>query len=231
MQFMMLSRDAGLVSVVLLLAALNLPADEAGPFGMEKRVLWTTSRVVGSPEPPAPYATESAFPKLTFDHPIDLVAAPGSDQLFVAEHMSGHIYRFPNRPDVDRAELFLDLRQEGRELWSLAFHPGFETNRFVYVCYNDKKPKPDRNRLSRFHVDAQLHADSNSEYIVLEWPTGGHNGGCVKFGREGYLYTRVVPVAAAPLFVRRRQRRRTLPPGLRRCDSSPGAGSQNGAAA
>ncbi len=31
-------------------------------FGIEKRVPWTTSKVVGSPEPPPPYKTELAFP-------------------------------------------------------------------------------------------------------------------------------------------------------------------------
>src|SRR5882762_8347103 len=137
---MMLSRLAGFVGVVFLLAALNLRADEARPYGIEKRVLWTTSRVVGSPEPLSPYATESAFPGLKFDHPSDIVSAPGGDRLFVAEHMSGHIYSFPNQPDADRSELFLDLHQEGWEIWSLAFHPAFATNGFVYVCYNDKKP-------------------------------------------------------------------------------------------
>ncbi len=179
-----------LVGSVALLAALDLGADETKPYGIDQRALWTTSRVVGSPEPPAPYTSESAFPKLKFDHPTDIVSAPGSDRLFVAEHLSRHIYSFPNRPDAEHAELFIDLQQEGREIWSLAFHPGFVTNGFVYVCYNDKKPKPDRNRISRFHVDPKnpLRAEPESEYIVLEWPTGGHNGGCLKFGREGYLY-------------------------------------------
>ena len=33
-------------------------------FGLDKRVPWTTSNVKGSPEPPPPYKTEPAFPKL-----------------------------------------------------------------------------------------------------------------------------------------------------------------------
>ncbi len=181
---------ASLAGGVFILAVLGSRADETKPYGIEQRVLWTTSRVVGSPEPPAPYATESAFPKLKFDHPVDIVSAPGSDRLYVAEHLSGRIYSFPNRPDVERAELFLHLPQEGVEIWSLAFHPGFATNGFVYICYNEKKPLPNRNRVSRFTVDPRnpLSADPASEYIVIEWPTGGHNGGCLKFGRDGYLY-------------------------------------------
>ncbi|HKB40745.1 MAG TPA: hypothetical protein VKD72_30245, partial [Gemmataceae bacterium] len=41
------------------------------PFGIDKRVPWTTSRVKGSPEPPAPYRTEVVFPKLKFFEPLD----------------------------------------------------------------------------------------------------------------------------------------------------------------
>src|SRR2546422_8118636 len=205
-----------LIAAVCFLATLAAREAETKPFGIQKRELWTTSRVIGSPEPPLPYTTESAFSKLHFDHPVDLASAPASERLFVAEHQSGHIFSFRNESGVERAELFLDLHEEGREIWSMAFHPGFLTNGFVYVCYNDKKPKPDRNRVSRFHVEfheplvkpradgdssvpfpltpalspgeREIHADRDSEYIVLEWPTGGHNGGCIKFGRDGYLY-------------------------------------------
>lgn len=73
-----------LVGVVFLLAALDLWADETKPYGIDKRVLWTTSCVVGSPEPPSPYATELSFPKLKFDHPVEIVSAPGSDRLVIA---------------------------------------------------------------------------------------------------------------------------------------------------
>jgi hypothetical protein len=46
------------------------------PYGLEKRVPWTTSKVKGAAEPPPPYTTEPAFPKLPkFEEPLDL--APG----------------------------------------------------------------------------------------------------------------------------------------------------------
>ncbi len=33
------------------------------PFGLAKRVPWTTSRMVGSPDPMAPYRLQRVFPK------------------------------------------------------------------------------------------------------------------------------------------------------------------------
>ena len=105
-----------LLMAIPLVISPYLRAAESKPFGIEKRTLWTTSRVIGSPEPPPPYTTEIAFPKLRFDHAVDLVSAPGSDRLFVAEHQSGHIFSFPNKAEVDHADVFLDLAAPGREI-------------------------------------------------------------------------------------------------------------------
>src|SRR5262245_64827968 len=79
------------------------------PFGLEKRVPWTTSKVVGSPEPPPPYRTERAFPKLKFEEPLDLTYAPGTNRLFVAQRW-GKIYSFVNNKDVDTADLALEFK-------------------------------------------------------------------------------------------------------------------------
>src|SRR5205809_5436895 len=64
---------------------------------------WTSNRVVGSPNPPAPYTVERLFPKLSFDHPVDLALMPQSDRLFVLEQ-GGKLYSFPDRPDVERTD-------------------------------------------------------------------------------------------------------------------------------
>src|SRR4051812_35708863 len=79
-------RHSSFSFLVMALLPLMCPAADLKPFGIEKREFWTTSRVIGSPGPTAPYLTEPAFPKLQFDHAVDLVSAPGSDRLFLAEH-------------------------------------------------------------------------------------------------------------------------------------------------
>jgi uncharacterized repeat protein (TIGR03806 family) len=156
--------------------------------GIEKRVLWTTSRVKGSPEPPAPYRTELAFAKLKFFEPLELAAAPGMDRLFVAER-KGKIWSFANDAQTEKKELFLDL---DKVVYGFVCHPQYAKNGQVFVVYlvDASKETPKGTRLSRFRAKADdpLHADKASEEILFEWPSGGHNGGCVRFGPDGFLY-------------------------------------------
>jgi len=153
-----------------------------------KRTLWTTSKVRGAPDPPAPYRTQLAFPKLKFAEPLDLTSAPGMDRLFVAERY-GKILSFPNSAGVEQAELFLDL---GKVIYGLAFHPKVAENGFFYVTFlvDAKQESAVGTRVSRFQVrrDNPLSCDPATEQLLLTWPSGGHNGGCLQFGPDGYLY-------------------------------------------
>jgi uncharacterized repeat protein (TIGR03806 family) len=154
--------------------------------------------VRGSPDPPSPYRIEPAFPKLKFDEPLDLVGAAGSERLFVVERY-GRLFSFRNDPAVDRADLLLDLNQVlGRTTpktiaaYGFALHPQFARNGFVYVTYviDLEKELPRGTRVSRFRVlpGEPLRCDLKSEQILIDWPCGGHNGGCLMFGPDGYLY-------------------------------------------
>ncbi|HLW64163.1 MAG TPA: PQQ-dependent sugar dehydrogenase, partial [Gemmataceae bacterium] len=196
------------VAIVLTIAAAALlltqvptmRGDDKPPpkFGLDKRVPWTTSHVQGSPQPPSPYRTEFAFPKLpVFDEPLDITNAPGSDRLFITERY-GKIFSIRNDPKVTKADLLLDMNQVlGRTAqktmanYGFAPHPKFMQNGFVYVTYviDLEKELPKGTRVSRFHCSGDPPvADPKSEKILIEWPCGGHNGGCLKFGPDGYLY-------------------------------------------
>jgi putative heme-binding domain-containing protein len=175
------------------------------PFGIRTRVPWTTSRIVGSPDPPHPYRIVRAFPRLTFKNPLLITRAPGTDRLFVGEQ-AGKLYSFRNDPAVAKADLFLDLTTELKSwdrrrvkgvgaVYGLTFHPKFATNRYCYVCYvldsvKEGEQLPEGSRVSRFRVTNTdpPRCDPKSEKVLITWLAGGHNGGDLHFGPDGYLY-------------------------------------------
>ncbi len=166
-------------------------ADNAAPVrkatGIEKRELWTTSRVVGSPEPPSPYRLARAFPGIKFAEPLELQAITGTDRFVVAER-AGKLFTFRDDQQVDHTDLLLDLK---RTVYGVACHPQFATNGYVYVAsvLDTTKEEPKGSRVSRYKATGSPPvADPASETIIIEWPSGGHNGGCLRFGPDGYLY-------------------------------------------
>ena len=206
----LLSFAAAAIALALFAAWLVVPAAEpsaakSAPTSKKERVPWTTSRVVGSPDPAPPFKTVRAFPNVKFEHPLLMARCPGSNRLFVGEQ-AGVIYSFVDRPDA-KTELFIDLRKEiktinllpnGKEieaLYGLVFHPRFEQNRQCFICYtvrskDDKPHLKDGTRVSRFTVTKTdpPRVDAASEEVVLAFLQGGHNGGDLHFGNDGMLY-------------------------------------------
>jgi hypothetical protein len=186
---MTLAADPARTFVLLLMLAIGmLPVGSASAQGPTRagRIPWTTSRFVGTPDPPPPYEAVPAFPKLTFDRPVLLGFVPGTDRLVVAE-LGGKIVSFPNDSKADQVDVALNLataRPGMAAVYGLAFHPKFEANGFVYICYVTRNDIPDGSRVSRFKVREvnPLTIDPASEEIVLTFPSGGHNGGCLAFG-------------------------------------------------
>ncbi len=175
------------------------------PFGISERAAWTTSQVSGSPEAPDPYLTQRAYPKLNFDRPLDITWTPdGKWGFVVSQH--GKIYSFKNEQTVDHSDLALDLSQVrgldkipdckgAGDSFGMILHPKFAENHYCYVCYSLDwttyiRNHKDGTRISRFTVSNTDPPTINpkSEVIVLSWLQGGHDGGCVKFGPDGYLY-------------------------------------------
>lgn len=138
-----------------------------------------------------------AFPNLpTFNRPLDLQhAGDGSGRLYVVEQQ-GIILSFENDPEASRVDTLLDIRhrvslanaEEG--LLGLAFHPNYEENGYFFIHYTSTWPVTsivERYTRSRHNP---LRADTTTRFVLLEelQPAGGHYGGQIAFGPDGYLY-------------------------------------------
>ena len=137
----------------------------------------------------------NAFPKLTFDDPVEFTHADdGTNRLFVVEQ-KGVIIVFENNAATQTASVFLDIDarvSSGGEmgLLGLAFHPDFEKNGYFYVNYTRNDPRR-QTVISRFSMAKNATvADPNSETILFTFdqPYSNHNGGKIAFGADGFLY-------------------------------------------
>ncbi|MFM7806225.1 MAG: hypothetical protein ACKPGK_17260, partial [Verrucomicrobiota bacterium] len=141
---------------------------------------WTSGRVRGSPEPPPMAQVERVFPRLQFKDPVELCFDPTGSRLWILE-LGGRLVSFTPKPDPAAADLAVDLakaRNPFTQALGMAFHPGFATNRFVYLVYVVRDRDPAGTRLSRFRVGPEdpPRVDPASEQLLLTWMGGGHNG-------------------------------------------------------
>ena len=162
------------------------------PVTAAPREPWTNSRVQGSPYPPAPYVVQRVHAALKFENAVDLSFAPGTRRLFVAEQ-GAKLWSFDTRQPGEGRTLALDLRLHHKPLDNIlgfAFHPGFATNGFVFINYNEPGGRENGSFVSRFKFRSMSPPviDPASEQVILRWFSGGHNGCTLAFGPDGMLY-------------------------------------------
>ena len=171
-----------------------LEGAEEPPFGLDRRIPWTTSRVAGSPEPPLPFTVEKAFTNIEWRAPIFIIAEPNSDHLLIV--LAGGEKDRPSkvvrvRDDASAAQTETILTVSDRLIYSVAFHPEYRTNGQLFVFTHCSTGEFARtNRISRYAMtrEAPSHCDPLSERVIIEWRSEGHDGGGIVFGRDGMLY-------------------------------------------
>lgn len=123
-------------------------------------------------------------------YPVDVTHAPGDGRrVFVVEQVG--LVRLIRDGDL-LAEPFLDIRHLTRitaegGLLGITFHPEYADNRALFVNYTDLEGD---TVIARYHrSDDPDRALPDGEVLLrIEQPGGLHNGGCIQFGTDGYLY-------------------------------------------
>ncbi|WP_041735734.1 PQQ-dependent sugar dehydrogenase [Dyadobacter fermentans] len=153
------------------------------------------------PHRPGPEAAAvrvvEAFPKLHFDYPVDLTHSnDGTNRLFVLEQ-EGTIRVFANAASTSTSKEFLNIKKlvsYGGEagLLGLAFHPDYKTNGYFFLNYTTKVNGKLETAIVRYKVSAtdpdKADPASAAVLFTFDQPFDNHNGGAVKFGKDGYLY-------------------------------------------
>ncbi len=127
------------------------------------------------------------------------MAFPGNGEMWLTEQ-GGKIWII--RDNKLTSSLVMDLGSkmvkinngyEERGLLGITLHPDFKINKKFYVFYSRPATSKSFNHtgvVAEYTLPETGQVDPNSGRIILtvDEPDGNHNGGCLKFGPDGYLY-------------------------------------------
>lgn len=162
--------------------------------GPEKLPPLTTSRVIGSPDPPPPYRVRRVYPELKISYPIAIAHQPGSDRLVVVQQPTpggvSRLIRFKDDPGVKEFETLLTFDGTAYEV---LFHPNFAKNGLFYVGMKGPASGPSAAKKAQvvrytMQTTEPYRVDPKSATIILAWKSDGHDGLGMGFGRDGMLY-------------------------------------------
>ncbi|HEV8604672.1 MAG TPA: PQQ-dependent sugar dehydrogenase [Tepidisphaeraceae bacterium] len=127
------------------------------------------------------------------DSPTGLAFMPNGGDAFVLEQHTGQVRLLKGRNLVDKEVLDLKVANDNEQgLLSIALHPKFSANGFVYLYYTQARDfdggQPLANRIDRFHWDgSELTFDRHIKELPVS-PGPNHNGGKILFGPDKRLY-------------------------------------------
>ncbi|OYQ35758.1 cadherin [Flavobacterium cyanobacteriorum] len=126
-----------------------------------------------------------------FTNPTEITHA-GDSRLFVVQQ--GGLIRILNSNGTINTTPFLNVTSlvsigSERGLLGLAFHPQYATNGFFYINYTNTSGNTVVARYTRSASNPDV-ADAASAQVLLTitQPFSNHNGGCLRFGPDGFLY-------------------------------------------
>ena len=134
--------------------------------------------------------------EIRLNHPVWIGRIPGDGQRYVVLEHAGMSWIVDKSPDGDRQTPLLDLTGVVRPggatgLLGLAFHPQFAENRRYFLKYHIVDEGQIYSIVEERTFADDFTGDSGEpprELLRIASVTQDHNGGCITFGPDGYLY-------------------------------------------
>lgn len=148
---------------------------------------------------------QPVFANAEIQRPLCLVEAPdGSGRMYIVEQQGRVLMVHKGTDGADAKEVFniVDRRpyiENESGLLGFAFHPDFKSNHEVFIYYSQNNPPasaylqfPKKTVLSRLTMSTTnadvIDLSSEQKLLEIPRPYWNHEGGCVMFGPDGYLY-------------------------------------------
>ena len=127
-----------------------------------------------------------------FSSPVTISHPNNDSRLFVVQQRG--LIRILNSNGTINATPFIDLTAtvsssgSERGLLGLAFHPNYATNGLFFVNYT--RASDGFTVIAKYSVSAnpEIANTTGTILMVINQPASNHNGGCIQFGPDGYLY-------------------------------------------
>ncbi len=127
--------------------------------------------------------------------PLFVTYAPGDyERIFILEQHEARVRVLNLVTGTLLTQPFLDIDSivtstgNERGLLGLAFHPDYQNNRTFYLSYNDNSGTSIIARYTASANPDSAIATSRFNILTQTQPFENHNGGCIHFGPDGYLW-------------------------------------------
>ena len=208
--FQLFSRYLHVICLVCSAAWTGTVVASPTPWGLDQRPQNLSCVAPARPTSTSNVSAERVFANIVFKgiEPVSMQQPPGDPTRWFMAGRLGEIYSFANDQATSSKQLILDItdrmqftdmnnvsvdsQQSG--ISSIAVHPQFATQPYIYVTYNARPSVDDDvySFLSRFtSTDGGLTFDSTSEEVllsILQIDSPSHHIGQIVFGPDSYLY-------------------------------------------
>ena len=127
--------------------------------------------------------------------PVFVCAAPGdSDRIFIVEQRSGstgriRVFDLTTNSLLSTPFLSISVSTSSEQgLLGMAFHPDYDANGYFFVNYTTSSSTV----IARYQVSSSnpnvANSSSAQTVMTISQPYTNHNGGCIQFGPDGYLW-------------------------------------------